>query len=114
MRFNSGRKENESLIKTQSNNKNWWSNNPMTYEWKSKNKYPKYSLEWFNNMDKRELYGHRLFDSEIHLESNIIPIELIKGIQAEYSETVPPKLHPVIPTLFISIFGCVDNVSSAR
>jgi ubiquinone/menaquinone biosynthesis C-methylase UbiE len=30
-------------------------------------------------MDKRELYGHRLFDSEIHLESNIIPIELIKG-----------------------------------
>ena len=36
------------------------------------------------------------------------------GNHAENNETAPPRLHPVIDTLFLSIFGCSDNFSNAR
>ena len=37
----------------------------------------------------------------------------IIGFQPENKATAPPKLQPVIETLFLSIFGCLDSFSKA-
>lgn len=79
VKYYSGKKDKENQSSAQRNNKAWWSKNPMSYDWNNKNKFPLYSLEWFDQLDKTEIYGHRLFDSDKPFTSNIIPINDIKG-----------------------------------
>lgn len=46
----------------QQGNQRWWTDHTMSYDWKSQSPLPKFSLEWFNEVDRRFLHAARLFD----------------------------------------------------
>ena len=43
----------------------------------------------------------------------LLVIAFLIGFHPENKATAPPRLHPVIETLFILIFGCVLSLSKA-
>jgi ubiquinone/menaquinone biosynthesis C-methylase UbiE len=46
-------KREQNIKNSQENNKFWWEKNPMSYDWEGKNNHPKYSVKWFDFIDKR-------------------------------------------------------------
>lgn len=46
----------------QEGNRRWWTDNTMSYDWKEKSGLEPYSLEWFDDIDRRFLFGSRLFN----------------------------------------------------
>lgn len=60
-------------------NKSWWSNTPMTYDWKNNLKADKYTSEWFSEIDQRFIYGARLFATDNQPFDRLIPFDQIKG-----------------------------------
>ena len=64
--------------KIQKKNAEWWNKNPMSYDWKNKVKNS-LSAEWFNEIDQREIFGHRLFAHDLKPYDKIIPINDLRG-----------------------------------
>ena len=60
-------------------NQEWWTNNTMTYDWNDKVIRTKYSQEWFDEIDKRFVYGSRLFAHDKTPFDRIIPFESLRG-----------------------------------
>ncbi len=48
---------------TQILNKNWWENNPMSYDWENRNNYEKFSIEWFNYIDNNFIRDSNIYHS---------------------------------------------------
>lgn len=46
----------------QEGNRRWWTDHTMSYDWKEKSGLEPYSLEWFDDIDRRFLFGSRLFN----------------------------------------------------
>ena len=54
-------KANESL--KNKGNKDWWENNPMTYDWKKELGEPSYTKKWFKSIDEIFGEGHSLLNN---------------------------------------------------
>ncbi len=63
----------------QTSNKQWWTSQTMSYDWKEKIDSPKYSQEWFDAIDERFIFGARLFGHGAAPFDQIIPFETLKG-----------------------------------
>jgi SAM-dependent methyltransferase len=44
-------------------NRRWWTRNTMSYDWKEKSGLERFTLPWFDDIDRRFLFGSRLFNS---------------------------------------------------
>lgn len=67
------------LESVQVNNQTWWTNNTMSYDWKDKIQQEKYTKSWFDEMDARMIYGHRLFAHSEKPYDKIIPFQSLQG-----------------------------------
>jgi 2-polyprenyl-3-methyl-5-hydroxy-6-metoxy-1,4-benzoquinol methylase len=65
--------------KVQQGNKSWWTTNTMSYDWKDKIKYPKFSLDWFDEVDRRFVGSSRHFAHDDRLFGKLIPFEQLRG-----------------------------------
>src|SRR5687768_16650831 len=45
----------------QSGNQAWWTSQTMSYDWGEKNKFEKFSLPWYDEIDRRFAHDARLF-----------------------------------------------------
>jgi len=63
----------------QRGNQAWWSDNPMAYDWRDENKDDRFSLKWFDEMDRRFLHGSRLFATREVPFDQLIPYERLRG-----------------------------------
>jgi len=79
MKYGNKRKGDEfNFDEIQKNNAAWWNKNPMSYDWKNKVKNS-LSNEWFDEIDQKEIYGHRLFAHDLEPYDKIIPISDLRG-----------------------------------
>jgi 2-polyprenyl-3-methyl-5-hydroxy-6-metoxy-1,4-benzoquinol methylase len=63
----------------QSGNRQWWTENTMSYDWKDKVKKERFSAPWYDDIDRRFVFGARLFAHGKQPFDRIIPFEAIKG-----------------------------------
>ncbi len=64
----------------QEGSRQWWSRNPMTYDWhRTLRDVAPHTREWFDTIDERFLSGARLFATERRPFDRMIPFELLKG-----------------------------------
>jgi 2-polyprenyl-3-methyl-5-hydroxy-6-metoxy-1,4-benzoquinol methylase len=63
----------------QQGNREWWSANPMTYDWRGERVAERFSQEWFDDADRQFIFGSRLFATEQRPFDRIIPYERLKG-----------------------------------
>ncbi len=68
-----------SVNEIQDGNRSWWTKNPMTYDWKKDVGRETYSAEWFDIIDRRFIYGARLFATDKAPFDRIMPLERLKG-----------------------------------
>jgi 2-polyprenyl-3-methyl-5-hydroxy-6-metoxy-1,4-benzoquinol methylase len=71
--------DNQTAQETQKNNKRWWTDETMSYDWNSKIEYAKFSPEWFEEADRRFIFGSRLFAHNIEPFDKIIPFSDLRG-----------------------------------
>ena len=67
------------LSSVQDGNRRWWTDNTMSYDWHEKVGHEPYSAAWFEEIDRRFVYGARLFAHDKRPFDRIIPFERIKG-----------------------------------
>jgi 2-polyprenyl-3-methyl-5-hydroxy-6-metoxy-1,4-benzoquinol methylase len=67
------------LDEVQEGNKNWWTQYQMSYDWRHEIEAEKYSLEWFDNIDKRFIESSYLFAHEHTPFEQIIPFDRLNG-----------------------------------
>ncbi|MEM9693174.1 MAG: class I SAM-dependent methyltransferase [Myxococcota bacterium] len=77
--FQHGRDENDDAATIQDQSRAWWSTNPMAYDWESSIEAARFSSAWFEAIDRRFLYGARLFGTEHSPFDRIIPVDQLKG-----------------------------------
>ncbi|MHB1421801.1 MAG: class I SAM-dependent methyltransferase [Gemmataceae bacterium] len=63
----------------QTGNRAWWTDNTMSYDWKDKIKPDRFSLPWFDEVDRRFIYGARLFATTTNPFDRIIPFSALSG-----------------------------------
>lgn len=71
--------DNQTAQETQRDNKRWWTDETMSYDWNSKIAYTKFSPEWFEEADRRFIFGSRLFAHNIEPFDKIIPFTDLRG-----------------------------------
>ena len=64
----------------QSGNRRWWSANTMSYDWKDRVPAPRFSAEWFDEVDRRFIHGARLFATVNRPFDRLIPFD---GLRAQ-------------------------------
>src|SRR5262245_50929640 len=67
------------IEKIQAKNRQWWSDHTMSYDWKDKVKKERFTEEWFDEIDRRFIYGSHLFAHDKRPFDRIIPFEAIAG-----------------------------------
>lgn len=65
--------------KIQSRNRQWWTDQAMSYDWKDKVEKERFSEAWFTEIDRRLVHAHRLFAHDEAPFDKIIPFERLKG-----------------------------------
>jgi SAM-dependent methyltransferase len=68
-----------SVDSVQQGNKAWWTENTMSYDWHNEIGAPRYSLEWYDAVDRGFLAGARLYGSDNTPFDRIIPFERLAG-----------------------------------
>jgi len=63
----------------QHGNREWWTKNPMTYDWHGRVAPPTHSRAWFDAIDAQFAHGARLFATRERLCDRIIPFDRIGG-----------------------------------
>src|SRR6266481_7280783 len=63
----------------QRGNQTWWTKNTMSYDWKNRIPFERFTEPWYDEIDKRFIYSSRLFATHIKPFDLIIPFEEIKG-----------------------------------
>ena len=63
----------------QEGNRQWWTKNPMTYDWRGDIDCPRLSSEWFDRIDARFMYGARLFATKNTPFDRILPATELEG-----------------------------------
>jgi 2-polyprenyl-3-methyl-5-hydroxy-6-metoxy-1,4-benzoquinol methylase len=75
----SKRSADQAVEAVQAGNKQWWTDNTMSYDWNDREQAPRFSQEWFDAIDQRFLEGARLYGTEQRPFDRIIPFERLKG-----------------------------------
>lgn len=63
----------------QSGNRQWWTENTMSYDWNEKIAAERFSDAWFDAIDRRFIHGARLFAHDQQPFDRIIPFERLRG-----------------------------------
>ena len=63
----------------QQGNKRWWTDNTMSYDWHNEIGASRFSLEWFEAVDRGFLKGARLYGSDATPFDRIIPFSQLAG-----------------------------------
>jgi len=69
----------QALSDVQDGNRQWWTSQTMSYDWKDKIEHERFSQAWFDDVDRRFVYGHRFFAHSDKPFGNIIPHDQIAG-----------------------------------
>jgi 2-polyprenyl-3-methyl-5-hydroxy-6-metoxy-1,4-benzoquinol methylase len=78
MRADYKRKEQDDMVSVQAGNKQWWTEQTMSYDWKGRIGSEKFSLQWYNEIDRRFIFAARLFAHKTFPFDEIIPFPRIK------------------------------------
>lgn len=62
----------------QSGNRSWWTANTMSYDWKDKVKLERFSLPWFDEVDRRFIHSARFYGAEAKPFDRILPFSALK------------------------------------
>ena len=73
------RREALSPEEVQRGNQKWWTENPMSYDWRGEIGSGRYSKEWFDAIDARFIDGARLFGTERTPFDRIMPLDRLAG-----------------------------------
>jgi 2-polyprenyl-3-methyl-5-hydroxy-6-metoxy-1,4-benzoquinol methylase len=65
--------------KVQSGNRQWWTKQTMSYDWKDKVATERFSSAWFDEIDRRFVHGARLFAHGAAPFDQIIPFGQLNG-----------------------------------
>jgi len=63
----------------QVDNQQWWTKQTMSYDWKDKVVPERFSAAWFDEIDRRFIFGARLFAHKDTPFDRIIPFDRLKG-----------------------------------
>lgn len=77
----SGKKRTASLApeEVQVGNLAWWTENTMSYDWREGIAAGRFTAAWFDEIDRRLLFGARLFATSQSPFDRVIPFEALKG-----------------------------------
>lgn len=70
-----------STTAVQEGNRAWWNATPMDYDWKSDVRAQKFSVAWYDEIDRKFEYGARLFAHGARPFDRIIPFDKLAGKQ---------------------------------
>lgn len=73
------RRDDTQFSDIQKGNQQWWTENTMSYDWKSAIAAPKYSKDWYDEIDRRFIYDSRLFAHGEKPFDQLIPFEKLAG-----------------------------------
>jgi 2-polyprenyl-3-methyl-5-hydroxy-6-metoxy-1,4-benzoquinol methylase len=79
MRYEDKRELSQDLALVQSDNRSWWTDHTMSYDWMQKIGANRFSKEWFDELDRRFIYAARLFAHDRSPFDRIIPFERLRG-----------------------------------
>jgi len=65
--------------RVQEGNQSWWTEHPMTYDWRGQIEAVRYSEAWFDAIDAGHLHGLRLFATDKQPFDLIMPLETLRG-----------------------------------
>jgi 2-polyprenyl-3-methyl-5-hydroxy-6-metoxy-1,4-benzoquinol methylase len=60
-------------------NRQWWTDNTMSYDWNEQSGKQKYTLDWYDDIDRRFVFGSRLFGHDKAPFDKIVPFDAIAG-----------------------------------
>ncbi len=69
----------QALDEVQASNQQWWSDHTMSYDWKERIGSERFSTAWFEEIDRRLIFAHRLFAHDARPFGRIIPFDAIQG-----------------------------------
>lgn len=70
-----------STEEVQRGNQQWWTENPMTYDWRGQVEAPRYSAAWFEAIDAAHIFGARLFATRDKPFDRVMPLERLAGLR---------------------------------
>jgi 2-polyprenyl-3-methyl-5-hydroxy-6-metoxy-1,4-benzoquinol methylase len=73
------RSEDQRVDTVQQGNKQWWTENTMSYDWHNEIGAPRFSREWFDAIDRRFLDGSKLYGMDARPFDRIIPLDELAG-----------------------------------
>ncbi len=83
MTFEDKRKDQDSDVEqVQAGNRQWWTEQTMSYDWNDKVEKERFSAAWYDEIDRRFIHGARLFAHDRAPFDRIIPFAAIKGRKA--------------------------------
>jgi 2-polyprenyl-3-methyl-5-hydroxy-6-metoxy-1,4-benzoquinol methylase len=65
----------------QHGNKQWWTQNTMSYDWHNEITAPRFSADWFDAIDRRFVDGARLYSTDQRPFDRIIPFSKLAGAE---------------------------------
>lgn len=76
-----GEKRSEDLpvVAVQDGNKQWWTSNTMSYDWRGEISLPRFSLPWFDAIDQRFIESAKLYGTDQKPFDRIIPFDRLNG-----------------------------------
>ncbi|MBU6297870.1 MAG: class I SAM-dependent methyltransferase [Alphaproteobacteria bacterium] len=60
-------------------NKTWWTDHMMSYDWKKQSGLAKFTLPWFDDIDRRFLEGAKLFSTADNPFQKLMGVDTLKG-----------------------------------
>ncbi len=63
----------------QEGNKRWWTENTMSYDWGERVPLERYSIEWYDEIDRRFVLDSALYAHENSIFDKIIPFDQLSG-----------------------------------
>ena len=79
IRERSKRLESQLPEAVQDGNRQWWTLNPMSYDWHGEVRADRLTPEWFDNIDSRFIAGARLFATDQKPFDRILPASELEG-----------------------------------
>ena len=78
MEYADKRRDEQDLATVQAGNRRWWTGHTMSYDWKDRVSAPRFTAEWFEEIDDRFIKASRLFAHDRSPFDRIIPFERLK------------------------------------
>lgn len=63
----------------QAGNRKWWTDQTMSYDWKDKSALSKFTLSWFDDIDRRFLDAARLISDAANPFEELMGVETLRG-----------------------------------